>query len=209
MDFKEIEQFMNNLKSVVSCKIISDSHDQIQEIHILADSSRGTKQICRDVQSVLISKFNLDVDYKKISIAQINDHLTIGHNFRLAIKSVQEESHAHEVIVRVKFEFEENVYEGEASGHKTERNILRLGALASLKAVESAIGFDHCLFLEEIDYVEMAGKKMVTSAVSFFMNGTEIMLCGSAFVESSKTEAAVKATLCAINRRIARYSTTN
>jgi hypothetical protein len=206
MNFREVEEFVNNLKSVMSCKIIADNREGIQEIHILADSSRNTKQICRDIQSVLISRFDLDVDYKKISIAQISDNLTISNDFRLQIKSVFQENSSNMANVKVILEYEETMFEGSSSGPKTERNSLRLGALSTLKAVENAIGFKDCLLLEEIECVDMAGKKIITSAVNFYLNGKEILLCGSAFVESSKTEAAVKATLCAINRRVAKYS---
>lgn len=209
MNFREIEDFLTNLKSVMSCKIIVGNNNEIIEIHILADSSRNTKQICRDIQSVLISRFNIDIDYKKISIAQISDNLTINDDFRLKIKSVQNENNLSSVSVKVVLEFEDKIYEGLALGPKTERNIMKLSSIAALKAVEKAIGFEDCLLLEEIENKYFAGKEIVTSAINFIINGKETLLCGSAFVDYSKTEAAVKATLCAINRSVAKYSSTN
>jgi predicted nucleic-acid-binding protein len=204
MDFKEIEEYFTNLKSVISGKIVANQDDVIEEIHILADSSRNTKQICRDVQSVLISKYDINVDYKKISIAQISDNLSIDNNFRLKLKSVKAENNLRTTTVKVDLEMDDRIHNGEATGVKTDRNTLRLSAEAGLRAVESSIGFNNCLLLEDIESRLLAGKEVVTSAVTFVYGGAEVILCGSAFVEHSKPEAVVKATLNAINRSVAK-----
>ena len=76
MSFEEMEFFLNNIKSVISSKVIMDSNNEISEIHVLSDSSRQSKQIARDIRTALLSKFNTDVDYKIISVAQIDKDIS-------------------------------------------------------------------------------------------------------------------------------------
>ncbi|HKQ59318.1 MAG TPA: hypothetical protein VJY35_15755, partial [Candidatus Eisenbacteria bacterium] len=43
--------------------------DEIREIHVLTRSKRPPKQIVRDVQTVLLTRFNRSIDYRVVSIA--------------------------------------------------------------------------------------------------------------------------------------------
>ena len=54
MNFEEIEYFLNSIKSVISSKVITDSNNEICEIHALADNSRHSKQIARDIRTTLL-----------------------------------------------------------------------------------------------------------------------------------------------------------
>ncbi len=208
MDKKEIEKFLPSLKSVMSCKIIEDKNE-IQEIHVLADSSRNPKQICRDIQSVLMSRYNIDVDYKKISIAQVSESMTLNNDSRLRINSIHIENKDHMIHVQVMLELGEYLYEGTASGLKTDRNIMRLCSWATLKAVEKAFNLENCFLLEDIEEREFIDRQVINCGVNFVVNGRETILCGNCFVDHSKPEAAVKATLCAINRSVSKHSPMN
>lgn len=209
MNFNETEEYLSNLKSVISGKIVSSQNNTIEEIHILADSSRNTKQICRDVQSVLITKFDMDIDYKKISIAQVSDKISFENNCRLKIISVKAENSVNTTEAKVVLEIEDKVFTGEASGIKTHRNTLRMPGEVALMAVEEYIGCSNCLILEDIEIVKLAGKEVVSSAVTLRNGSVEMMLCGTSFVEHSRSEAVVKATLNAINRRIEKKQVSN
>ena len=43
----------------------------VREVHVLSDQSRGPKQIVRDVQSAMLAKFQVELDHRIISVAQI------------------------------------------------------------------------------------------------------------------------------------------
>lgn len=43
--------------------------DEIREIHVLTRSKRPPKQIVRDVQTVLLTRFNRTIDYRVVSVA--------------------------------------------------------------------------------------------------------------------------------------------
>ncbi len=43
--------------------------DEIREVHVLSSSRRPAKQIVRDVQTVLLTRFNRNIDYRVVSVA--------------------------------------------------------------------------------------------------------------------------------------------
>ncbi|KGG80095.1 hypothetical protein [Caloranaerobacter azorensis] len=209
MVIKDIEQFINQIKSVLSCKIVADENGSIQEIHILSDTKRSPKQVSRDVQSGLISRFGLDIDHKKISIAQIDEKVAENKDFRLKLKTIEFSTLGTKVFIKVILEKDEEVFEGEISGINTVSNSQRLLGTAALKAVEKFLGTEDNFILEDIKTIELAGREVVVSAVTFVTNNYEKLLSGCAFVNRDKKEAVVKATLDAINRSIIRHYSGN
>ena len=47
------------------------SSGAVREVHVLSDQSRTPKQIVRDIQSALLARFQLTLDHRIISVAQI------------------------------------------------------------------------------------------------------------------------------------------
>src|SRR6056297_1490872 len=127
MNYLDVENFLTELKSINSCKIVCGDMKNIEEIHILADNGRNSKQISRDIQSTLLSKFKLDVDYKKISIAQINEKAKFNINRRIKLESTNYETCGENLNVQVTLKLNDTNYKGEAAGIRTERNTFKIG----------------------------------------------------------------------------------
>jgi hypothetical protein len=66
---EECRALLNRLPGVFAAGIRTGSEGEINEIHVLASSSRNPKQMARDIQSALLAAFALDVDHRFISIA--------------------------------------------------------------------------------------------------------------------------------------------
>ncbi|SRR6056297_325295 len=206
MNYLDVENFLTELKSINSCKIVCGDMKNIEEIHILADNGRNSKQISRDIQSTLLSKFNINVDYKKISIAQINEKAKFASNERIKLGAINYKTNGDDLDVQVTLNFNDKSYQGSAGGVKTERNTLKIGAGALLKAVEDITKRYNTFLLESLELKSFSGREIVLVAVSIIEDGREDVLCGSAFVEFSRLEATVKACLSAVNRRALRYT---
>jgi hypothetical protein len=204
MIFKDIEQCIKQVKSVISCKIIADDTDNIQEIHIVSNMSRSPKQISRDIQSILISNFGLDIDHKKVSIAQIDEDTIENKNFRLKLKAIGYATTGTRVEVKVSLEKDDEVFDGMASGANTSYNTCRLLAKATLNAVENFCNVSDTFILEDVNPSTIAGREVMVVAVAFISADSEQLFTGSALVNRDKNEAVVKATLGAINRNIAK-----
>lgn len=55
-DYKIIEDQLEKIQPIMSCRFVLGQAGEIKEIHIVSNGKRSSKQISRDVQSVLIAK---------------------------------------------------------------------------------------------------------------------------------------------------------
>lgn len=67
---RKIERLLTELEGVGSLKIVPDGHGGIDEVHVLSASDLSPKQIVRNIESALLAEFGLQIDHRKISIAQ-------------------------------------------------------------------------------------------------------------------------------------------
>ena len=68
----EYQKLICQLEGVLSVQFVTNASGELEELHVLANKERNPKQLVRDIQSAMYAQYNLDVDYKVISIAQID-----------------------------------------------------------------------------------------------------------------------------------------
>ncbi len=201
MNFEEMEYFLNSIKSVISSKVIINSNNEICEIHVLSDNSRHSKQIARDIRTALLSKFNADVDYKIISVAQIDRNISFNSDFRLLYEGYTNETTSDRIKIKTKLSWDNKEFFGEVEGIKSDKQSLVVAARSTLDAIKQAIDYD-CFIVEDIQYARITGEDALIVAITQVNNGKEEILVGASIVENNKIDAAIKATLNAINRKI-------
>lgn len=204
MNTEIIEKTIEKLDSVVSCKIISGENNNFDEIHIVSNRSRSAKQLVRDIQSILIATYNIQIDHKKISIAEIQDDTLKKIESRIKINSVSHDNNGQKAIVKVALDNHREIFENSVAGVNTSRNIDRMLVDVTLKTVEDAYGYEENFILEDIKTVNISNDKVVVVVITCIFGGFEQKLCGSCLVKSDYKEAVVKATLDALNRYISR-----
>lgn len=202
MNREIIEQNIEKIDSVVSCRIVLGENNNFDEIHIVSNGTRSPKQLVRDIQSVLIATYNIQIDHKKISIAEIQDDSLKKVQCRLKISSVSYDNNGKRCSVKVALENQGEVFENSLIGINTSRNIDRMLVDATLKTVEDACGYEETFILEDIKTVNVSLDKAVIVVVMVLSNEIEQRLCGSCLIKNDYKEAVVKATLDAINRYI-------
>lgn len=204
MNIELIERTLEKIESVVSCRIILGENEEIEEVHIVSNGLRSAKQIARDIQSVLIATYDIQTDYKKISIAQIFDDSLKRPECRLKLESVSHDNSGKKATVKVALSNERNTYESSNSGINSSRNIERMLVDTTLKIVEEACGYEEVFTLEDVRTISLSSEKAVLVVVMSMLDGLEQRLCGSCLINNDYKEAVVKATLDAINRCISK-----
>lgn len=202
MNVEIIEQNLEKLDSVVSSKLVIGENNSIDEIHVVSNGSRNVKQIVRDIQSVLIATYNIQIDHKKISIAEIMDDNLRKKECRLKIVSVSRNNSGQRATIEVVLNSPRGEFRNSASGIYAGRNIDRMIVDATLRTIEEACGYDEIFILEDIKAVNISTDKAVLIVIMCVENGKEQRLCGSCMIKSDYNEAVVKATLDAINRYV-------
>lgn len=200
MDISSIEQFIDQIEGVECCRILC-SDDEIQEIHVLSDSSRAPKQIARDIETAMITKFDMRIDRKIISIVQFKGTEN-GISSRIKFSGVSVSTDNNTVEVEVKLTYEDRVYSAKLVGVNTVSNKNRLIAEAALKVVQDIIGQAIIIYPNEVSVKEISEFTVATVLVTFKVNNFEEVLVGSAVIRSDINESIAKAALDAVNRRV-------
>jgi hypothetical protein len=206
MDIKEMEDLIKNLKSVINCRILLAENETIKEVHIVANESRSAKQISRDVQSILAAVYNAEVDYKKISIAQVKDTTIDSQDRRLKIKSIERVTIQSKFNVKVILEKDKEEYIGECTGMNNSTLCLRRTGDAAILAVEQFMQEENIISLDDIRIVDIANLQAVVVAITVYAEDRSVEFCGSAIMSHDSFDCIVRAVLDAINPLIERFN---
>lgn len=229
---RRIEKLLAELEGVGSLKIIPDGHGGIDEVHVLSASKVSPKNIVRNIESALLAEFGLQIDHRKISIAQtrapeispaqaiqaqklletpedaldaVADHAAeAARPIRTILRDVHIERMAgREFSCRVEIERDGETYVGEADGPDFERSRMEISAAACLEALQQATGDDLHLTLQGVSLLQSLGRTFVVIVVGAAVGRDKASLSGIATVSDSVEEAAVLAGLMATNRWLA------
>ena len=200
MDFNIFQEMINKINGVISTKIIQQDND-IQEMHILANSLRGPKQIVRDIESILLTSFDYRIDRKVISIAQIetDDSDPIK---RIKFGGISLDVQGNMVECKVTLLYEEEEFFVTQVGIKTAANRKKIVAKATIDAVEKILGQTFIFDVQDVISTTNRDIIFISVLVNMVINETEETMVGSAIVRNDINEAIAKATLSAINRRV-------
>ena len=224
----EAQKLLLSLRDIVGADV-SVSHDgkSLDEINILAEGHRPPKQIVRDVRSALRAEYQVDVDHRKISVAQRREPekdlaastsessptvltLPAVHTeeepsvLRLRFEGVNVNIDHSSCQVRVELSLGDREAVGEAAGMSDGRQVPRLVGEATLDAMSKFLAPGYSLNLTDLEQVSMSGEKAVLVTVKFFKERAEKTLTGSCMVEHSLQQSVVYATLDALNRVLGR-----
>lgn len=198
----EMEKVMNGIEGINASKVVYNDYGHIEEIHIIADQNRGAKQISRDIQSLLIAKFDMKVDHKKISVAQICSDEKVEKSHRFSIGAIGYRLAENVVEIKVVLKKEGKEYESTVQGTNTRNNIYRLFVQATLECVHRSLRRNDIFLVEDIVKVNIAKQEVINIAIEYICGTSEELLVGCAVLKKDDYEAIVKATLDAVNRKV-------
>ncbi len=204
---EEIERVLCQIAEIDAARVVYNLSNEIEELHILASDAKGPRQIVRDVESVLMARFGVAIDHKKISIAQIGDIGPIAGDtppppVRLKIAGINTEISGQEATFEVSLSQNGTSHVGTATGPGSQSGRLRLAALAALDAAGKYTSAELNYSLEYISIVPSNHGKVALVCVSTMTRAGEETFAGSAVVKFNEGDSVVKATLAAINRNM-------
>jgi hypothetical protein len=209
------------LREVKSARIVTDSDGSILAVHVVADTQRSPKQIARDVESMLVAKLGIGVDYRKISVAQIEEQPEQGGEDEVPVESVapvpevaapQTTDARIEFIgvsvaqanlraeARVELALEGVNTVASAEGADATDTILRLIAEATLEAIQRFFESGGLFSVTSVEHCIVGGKPLIVVNVSHVEERHERLLMGACLVSGDVPKATCLATLDAINR---------
>ncbi|RPI25960.1 MAG: hypothetical protein EHM57_00840 [Actinobacteria bacterium] len=209
LNFHELEESISRLDSVDAARIVADS-GRIAEVHIIAAPEKPAKQVVRDVQSLAMARYGTQIDRRVISVVQIAPDkmpAAIGRDqvARAALVDLSEEPTGTRTTIKVTLRYGDQDRTGIATGPAVASARLRLIGEATINAVEQTFDGATPIALDAVAVMPVGSQRVVAAvAASAGLGGREELSVGSALSNGDDGEAAVKAVLDALNRRLAR-----
>lgn len=222
-----VEKLLRSLTGVVSVRLVAKPGSDIEEIHLLTTEEVTPKQTVRNVESALLAHFDLEIDHRKISVAQTKNPpasaepekpaaapplrpvvrpLATGTESRILFLGHQVETlRSQRVRMVVSVEWQGHQFQGEAGGPDVPRGRLDAVAHATLAAVEAAMSSqaDHPEFTLTLDGVKVfdAFDRSYVLVSVHALSGRQVThLSGTAQVDDTPDKAVIMASLQATDR---------
>lgn len=203
VNFRELEEGLSSLESVDAARIVNQG-PTITEIHVIAGSDKPAKQVVRDIQSMAMARYGLSIDRRIVSVVQIRPHdLELNVTNRAALTRIGETPNGTRTTVEVTLRLGDEEHTGTATGPAIASARLRLVGDATIAAIEDTFPAMPPIALDAIS-VNAVGTRNVVVAVAVTADdrGGETLNVGSALVDGNIDDAAVKAVLNSLNRRL-------
>ncbi len=224
---QDAEALLLSLRGVLSARLVTRPGGEIEEIHLLTTDEVTAKQTVRNVESALLAHLDVNVDHRKISVAQTRDRPAIaepegtpdppvrllpeppqGVDRILFVGHQIETERSHQVKHRVEIEWREKSFVGEGSGADLPRGRLEAVTRATLAAIEAVVASEESerrspgvtLALDGVKIVNAFDRDFVLVAVHAMAGRDVTSLAGATVVESSADRSAILATLQATDR---------
>ncbi len=209
---EEMEQLICQLPAVLKCAVSVNDWGAVEEIHVLTSVERAPKQVVRDVESALLAQWNLRVDHKRVSVAQIvsgepqQSALEATRRLRIFEYHIDTDSLNYTAYTRVTLQWGEDESERvqwEWSGRYMPSQYFQVMAWAAVEAVNKVPGLPAPVVLAEIRRATLANRSVVLVGLTQFdERRRESLLIGAAEERGDGPGASVRAVLDAVNRKL-------
>lgn len=200
MDTRSLEETIRRINGIEAARIVMNGAGPT-EIHILAHPGKPAKQLVRDVQSVALAAFGVQIDRRIISVVQIEGADLAGGD-RPVVEDVAEYIDGSRISITVTLSWHDAHLVGKASGAAAASTRLRLVAEATINALEQALDETTAFAIQAVDTPVVGSTAVAVAQIVIVMGGKERLVVGSALVDSDPTRGMVRAVLDGLNRLI-------
>lgn len=200
----EVEALLTQLPGITAVRIMANDWGAIEEIHVLSTTDRNPKQVVRDIESSLLARWGMNVDHKKISVAQLtgsrrpeSEVLTIE---QICLRTDLSRNSA-EVSVRVAMGGESFPGDCAVTGLGGHDQSLRLAATATAAAVTGLMDPACGLAVNDTQMLELAGRQVAVVVTTIVVSdGEEWQSAAAELVCDDPLEAVATAVLRSVSR---------
>lgn len=213
LNLAELEQELCRLPDITAARIVPDATRRPIEVHILARPGKPAKQVVRDVQSVALASFGVELDRRIVSVVQLGDNGDggsradgddDGSDFRPRIATINTESNGLRALIQVALDHDGDEAIGFCEGSIATASRFRLIAAATIDALRQIEPIAECVDVDSAQIVRVGIHDVAVVTAVFVVPPTEETVVGSAIVrQNQEAEAIARAVLDATNRRLA------
>ncbi|MGN6333526.1 MAG: hypothetical protein ACTHOD_18070 [Motilibacteraceae bacterium] len=220
----ELEQSLRQLPGVRAASVVTGPDRVPTEVHVLAAPGKAAKQVVRDIQSLAMAQYDIDIDHRIVSVVQIGEDEVNGYprpdgaddeaagpapdvddapaTVRPRIAAITVRAGGETAEATVSLAAGDLVFEGTASGPSGASHRPRLVASAALDAVAELLG--RPCTVESATVATVGGREVALTVLTLTVPRLgEQVLTGSALVRGDDADAVCRSVLDALNRQLA------
>src|SRR4051794_14770392 len=225
----ELEDALRHIQGVRAASVVTGPDAVPTEVHVLADPGKPAKQVVRDVQSLAMARYDIDIDHRIVSVVQMGDDEVraapalprTGQTdaadaaedadaaddaddgvVRPAIAAIMVRSGKGETEASVTLAAGDQLFEGRSQGPAGASHRARLVAVATVDAVAELLG-QPCE-VESSTMVATGTREVALTVLTMVVPRTgEQVLTGCAAVRGDEADAVARSVLAALNRQLA------
>jgi hypothetical protein len=212
----DLEDALRQLPGVRAASVVTDPAGAPTEVHVLASPGKAAKQVVRDVQSLAMARYDLDIDHRIVSVVQIGEEEAplaesstssavaeeVDSPTRPSIAEIMVRSSGGVTEAAVTLSAGEMMFEGKSEGPAGHSHRARLVAAATLDAVDELLG--QRVEVESATVVTTGGRGVALSVLTMMVpRSGEQVLTGCALVRGDEADAIARSVLAALNRQLA------
>lgn len=219
----DLEESIRQIPGVRAVSVVTDAQANPTEVHVLAAPGKPAKQVVRDVQSLAMAQFDIDLDHRIVSVVQIEDDPgasaaveppgdeavedtvqvleEIEAQARPEISEIGVRSTGAEIEVEVRLTLDGDTFVGIERGAAAASARARLVASATMSALDELLGIPAAVESAAVVDTGSHAVALVVLTLSVPRLGAQ-SVAGSAVVRGDETDAVARAVLAAVNRRL-------
>jgi len=202
----DLEEGIRSIPGVKAASVVTGPDAVPVEVHVLAAPGKPAKQVVRDVQSLALARFDIDLDHRIVSVVQLGDEdaaptAEVPTASRPMISGVTVRTAGDITTVQVQVARRESLFDGAASGPAGPSQRPRLIASATLDALAELLG--RPCQVESASILGTGIREVALSVLTLTLPRVgEQALTGTAVVRGDQADAVARSVLDALNRQL-------
>jgi hypothetical protein len=202
----DLEDALRQIPGIKAASVVTSADATPTEIHVLATTTKSAKQIVRDIQSLAMARYDLDIDHRIVSVVQFDEPDDDGSDGdvlppRPVVSGITIHMSGDTATATISVTLSGATFEGSASGSASLLARPRLVAGATLQALHELLGTP--ADVEHAAIVQVGGRSVAVSVLTLTVpRQGEQLMTGSALVRGDEADAIARSVLDALNRRL-------
>ena len=218
VSWPDMERALCRIPNVRQAHVVPDATDTVVELHIVATPGKHPKQVVRDVQSLAMAAFGVEVDRHVVSVVQLEDDAELeqppaapeapapaSQPARTLLAGMTLESLEGASSVSVVLRCRGREATGSSRRPATAVGLHRMAAEATLEALGQLHPAVEAADVDGVEVRQLGPRRVALVSVAQRSVHDEDVLIGTATVRAAgELDAVARAVLDAVNRRLPR-----
>lgn len=203
----DLEDALRQIPGIKAASVVTSAEAVPTEVHVLATTGKAAKQIVRDIQSLAMARYGLDIDHRIVSVVQFDEPEDAEVNGEVSpprpvVTSITVRTTGDVAETSICVTLAGTTFEGKATGSASVSARPRVVAQATLEALRELLGTP--VELDHAAIVQVGGRAVAVCVLTLSVprQGDQLMT-GSAMVRADEVDAIARSVLDALNRRLA------